>query len=306
MSEGDLVAQEFRNTPKDEKGVCVLLNAGLQHSSEETMGDSLPEMLRTPQSSFVSKSCTAVSSEQKCDSGGQNLDDRLSPDSRSASKTADGIHNSNILDGPLAYRCFSANVCYGGSQPLTCVRSEDICSSSDQKATLQEMIINDGLKKCSVILHEVEEITDTMSLPKMGERVSPIIEGELKRLTDDQVELCNIPSKCRDFTSKDKEKFSPCDYEPLAKIKSSENMLCENNHQVSEKVLQGSSRHGVMWFFGCQPESDIGDLLKKICCFRWLYTSYGLKAHEAGPVEKIRFKEILKRKRGLQEYLDCS
>lgn len=33
--------------------------------------------------------------------------------------------------------------------------------------------------------------------------------------------------------------------------------------------------------------------------------SAGLKAHEAGPVEKIRFKEILKRKGGLQEYIDC-
>lgn len=33
--------------------------------------------------------------------------------------------------------------------------------------------------------------------------------------------------------------------------------------------------------------------------------SAGLKAHAAGPVEKIRFKEILKRKGGLQDYLDC-
>ncbi|KAI4316890.1 hypothetical protein L6164_024823 [Bauhinia variegata] len=33
--------------------------------------------------------------------------------------------------------------------------------------------------------------------------------------------------------------------------------------------------------------------------------SAGLKAHAAGPIEKIRFKEILKRKGGLQEYLDC-
>ncbi|CAI8600081.1 unnamed protein product [Vicia faba] len=257
VSEGDLVVHESRNTPKDEKGVGVLLNADMQHSSDETMGDSLPEMLRMPQSGFVSKSCTPVSSEQKCGIGGQNLNDGLCPDSKSASKTADGIHNSNIPDGPLADPCFSANVCYGDSQPLSCVRSEDICSPSDQKTELQEMIINDGLKKCSIVLHDVEEITDTMSIPKMGERVSPIIEGELKKiLTDDKVELCNIPSKFSDVASKDKEKFSPCDYEPLAK--SSENMLCENIHQVSEKVLQGSSRHGVMSFFGCQPESDVG------------------------------------------------
>ncbi|KAI4336814.1 hypothetical protein L6164_015294 [Bauhinia variegata] len=33
--------------------------------------------------------------------------------------------------------------------------------------------------------------------------------------------------------------------------------------------------------------------------------SAGLKAHAAGPMEKIRFKEILKRKGGLREYLDC-
>lgn len=33
--------------------------------------------------------------------------------------------------------------------------------------------------------------------------------------------------------------------------------------------------------------------------------SAGLKAHAAGPVEKIKFKEVLKRKGGLQEYLDC-
>ncbi|KAI5402868.1 lysine-specific histone demethylase 1 homolog 3 isoform X1 [Lathyrus oleraceus] len=257
VSEGDLAVQESRNTPKDEKGVCVLLNVGMQHSSEEIMGDSLPEMLRTAQSSFVSKSCTAVSSEQKCGSGGQNLNDGLSPDSRCASKTADGTRDLNIPDGPLADPCFPANVCYGDSQPLSCVRSEGICSPSDQKTALQEIICNDGLKKCSVVLHDVEEITDTMSLPKMGERVSPIIEGELKkRLTDDQVELFNIPSKCSDFTSKDKEKFSPCNYEPLAK--SSENVLCESNHQVSEKVLQGSSRHGAMSFFGCQPELDVG------------------------------------------------
>uniref|UniRef100_A0A6N2LD61 SWIRM domain-containing protein n=1 Tax=Salix viminalis TaxID=40686 RepID=A0A6N2LD61_SALVM len=33
--------------------------------------------------------------------------------------------------------------------------------------------------------------------------------------------------------------------------------------------------------------------------------SAGLKARAAGPVEKIKFKEILKRKGGLQEYLEC-
>uniref|UniRef100_A0A2C9U0I4 SWIRM domain-containing protein n=1 Tax=Manihot esculenta TaxID=3983 RepID=A0A2C9U0I4_MANES len=31
----------------------------------------------------------------------------------------------------------------------------------------------------------------------------------------------------------------------------------------------------------------------------------GLKAHAAGPVEKIKFKEVLKHKGGLQEYLEC-
>ena len=33
--------------------------------------------------------------------------------------------------------------------------------------------------------------------------------------------------------------------------------------------------------------------------------SAGLKAHAAGPVEKIKFKEVLKRKGGLQAYLEC-
>lgn len=33
--------------------------------------------------------------------------------------------------------------------------------------------------------------------------------------------------------------------------------------------------------------------------------SVGLKARAAGPVEKIKFKEVLKRKGGLQEYLEC-
>lgn len=33
--------------------------------------------------------------------------------------------------------------------------------------------------------------------------------------------------------------------------------------------------------------------------------SAGLKAHAAGPVEKIKFKEVLKRKGGLQEFLEC-
>ncbi|KAF2324655.1 hypothetical protein GH714_015946 [Hevea brasiliensis] len=33
--------------------------------------------------------------------------------------------------------------------------------------------------------------------------------------------------------------------------------------------------------------------------------SVGLKAHAAGPVEKIKFKEVLKRKGGLQAYLEC-
>lgn len=33
--------------------------------------------------------------------------------------------------------------------------------------------------------------------------------------------------------------------------------------------------------------------------------SVGLKARAAGPVEKIKFKELLKRKGGLQEYIDC-
>ncbi|CAN6682764.1 unnamed protein product [Malus baccata var. baccata] len=34
--------------------------------------------------------------------------------------------------------------------------------------------------------------------------------------------------------------------------------------------------------------------------------SAGLKAHAVGPVEKIKFKEILKRRGGVQDYLECS
>lgn len=233
VSEGDLVAQGSRNALRDEKGVGVLISAGLQHSSDEIMEDSLSEVFQKAQSNFVGKSCNTLSSKQNC--GSQNLKDGLSLDPKSATQTAEGICDSNISDGLLVDPCFSVNGCYGDSQQLSCVQSEDFCSPSDQKAALQEIILNDSLKECSAILHDVEKIIDTVSLSKMGEGVPQFSEGELKsRLTDEQAQVCNSTSKYGDFTSMEKEKLFPCDSEPLTK--SSENILNENSQMVSGSV----------------------------------------------------------------------
>lgn len=233
VSEGDLVAQGSRNALRDEKGVGVLISAGLQHSSDEIMEDSLSEVFQKAQSNFVGKSCNTLSSKQNC--GSQNLKDGLSLDPKSATQTVEGICDSNISDGLLVDPCFSVNGCYRDSQQLSCVQSEDFCSPSDQKVALQERILNDSLKECSAILHDVEKIIDTVSLSKMGEGVPQFSEGELKsRLIDEQAQVCNSTSKYGDFTSMEKEKLFPCDSEPLTK--SSENILNENSHMVSGSV----------------------------------------------------------------------
>ncbi|XP_061350780.1 lysine-specific histone demethylase 1 homolog 3-like isoform X2 [Gastrolobium bilobum] len=127
---------------------------------------------------------------------------------------------------------------------------EDSGSLSHQKVALEERILNDGLKKCSARLHEVEEIIDTVSLPKVGEGVCGFSEIELRsRLTNEQAQMCNSTSEHGDFTSAEKEKFLPsCDSEPLTKL--SDNILNEKNHLVSGEVFQGSSINGTKFVSG--------------------------------------------------------
>jgi len=47
------------------------------------------------------------------------------------------------------------------------------------------------------------------------------------------------------------------------------------------------------------------DLLGYATRGRTAAVAAGLKVSAAGPIERIKFKEVLKRKGGLQEYLDC-
>ncbi|XVF36004.1 hypothetical protein REPUB_Repub19eG0020500 [Reevesia pubescens] len=58
-------------------------------------------------------------------------------------------------------------------------------------------------------------------------------------------------------------------------------------------------------FFGTQQFVDSDRSFRAREKFDEAAVSAGLKAHAVGPVEKIKFKEVLKRRGGLQEYLEC-
>uniref|UniRef100_A0A7N0UY71 SWIRM domain-containing protein n=1 Tax=Kalanchoe fedtschenkoi TaxID=63787 RepID=A0A7N0UY71_KALFE len=64
-----------------------------------------------------------------------------------------------------------------------------------------------------------------------------------------------------------------------------------NNHDHNDGIKTGK-REKIGMFF----ESENGKAAA---------IAAGLKARKAGPIEKIKFKEVLKRKGGLQEYLEC-
>lgn len=196
----------------------------------------------------------------------QNVNDGLSMCCKSSPEIAKGVCHPTIPDEPLVDPRFSTNACYGGSQQLSCVQPEDICSPSDQKVALQEGSFNDGLKKCSAMLHDVEGKIDTVSLTEVGEGVCRFSEGELKdTLPDEQAQVCNSTPKHGDFTYMDKAKLFSCDSELLTK--SSENLLNENNHMVSGKNFLGSSRNGTLKLSGCRTEvdEDVNSETKFVC-----------------------------------------
>ena len=150
----------------------------------------------------------------------------------------EGICDSNISDGPVVDHSLPIDGCNEDRQQLSCFQSKDICAASDQKVSLQERILNDGLKQCSAMLHDVEMI-DNASLSKAGKGICGFTEVELKnKLTDELAQECNYASEHGLSTSMEKENFLPsCDTEPL--IKSTENILNENDYMVPGKVFSG-------------------------------------------------------------------
>ncbi|XP_057863527.2 lysine-specific histone demethylase 1 homolog 3 isoform X1 [Cryptomeria japonica] len=68
----------------------------------------------------------------------------------------------------------------------------------------------------------------------------------------------------------------------------------ENKTGDKERLSKGRARGGL-----------ISSLLGQVVPGEETAVAAGLKMRQAGPAEKIRFKEVLKRRGGLQEYLDC-
>ncbi|XP_076892094.1 lysine-specific histone demethylase 1 homolog 3-like isoform X2 [Bidens hawaiensis] len=68
------------------------------------------------------------------------------------------------------------------------------------------------------------------------------------------------------------------------------------NHQDADKGPSVKSKRKLDFLQTVSMESESGAVAA---------VSVGLKARSAGPVEKMKFKELLKRKGGLQEYIEC-
>ncbi|KAJ0680320.1 putative spermine oxidase transcription regulator Homeodomain-LIKE family [Helianthus annuus] len=68
------------------------------------------------------------------------------------------------------------------------------------------------------------------------------------------------------------------------------------NHQDSDKVQSVKTKGKLDFLQTIAMETESGGVAA---------VSVGLKARSAGPVEKMKFKELLKRKGGLQEYIEC-
>ncbi|KAK8472951.1 hypothetical protein PHAVU_001G009300 [Phaseolus vulgaris] len=145
-----------------------------------------------------------------------------------------------------------------GKQFSCALKAEDISCDSDQKVALQEsVVISGGLHKLSSML--LDEIVDTAYLSKVGEGESQLTEvGEPEnRLTDELVQACNSASEHDVSTSAGKGNvLTSWHTEPL--IKSTENVLKENDDMVSGKGFQESSRNGALKLSGCHLEVDGG------------------------------------------------
>ncbi|KAF7829604.1 lysine-specific histone demethylase 1-like protein 3 isoform X1 [Senna tora] len=165
-----------------------------------------------------------------------------------------GICVSNIQTGPRVDHSLSINACNGDSQQLSSVHLGDDCSLSGQMVTVQERFVNDGLKQCSIMLQGVEEMVDTTSLPKAGEGVCGLNQGEFKEnLTDKLVLVCN-GSTGNAFSMEKEIALPPSDTLPLNRL--CEDLLNGNNQLVSEEVVEGSSKNGAIKFSGFHAEVD--------------------------------------------------
>eukprot|EP00256_Glycine_max_P055471 XP_014622662.1 lysine-specific histone demethylase 1 homolog 3 isoform X1 [Glycine max] len=176
------------------------------------------------------------------------VDDQKCGDDCFQEEAVKGNRNLDIPDGPSQ----SSNVCHGYRQQLSCVQVGDISCHSDQKVGLQESVLSDGLNKLPTTSHDV-------SLSKVGEGKRGFTEiGESEnRLTDEQAKVCNSASEPDVSTSAgEKNVLTSCHTEPL--IKSTENILNENNNMVARKVFQESSCNGALKLSGCHMEVDGG------------------------------------------------
>ncbi|KAK7382971.1 hypothetical protein VNO78_28636 [Psophocarpus tetragonolobus] len=182
------------------------------------------------------------------------VDDQKCGDDYFEEETSKGDCRLDIPNGPSQ----ANNGCHGDREPLPGVQVEDICCDSDQKeAALQESVRSGGLNKLSSLSHD--EIVDTVSLSNVGEgeRVFTDVGESKNRMADELAQASNSDSEPDISASAGKQNaLTSCLTEPL--IKSTENILNENNNRVSGKVFQESSSNGGLKLSESYAEVDGG------------------------------------------------
>ncbi|KAA3464415.1 lysine-specific histone demethylase 1-like protein 3-like [Gossypium australe] len=250
----------------------------------------------------------------------------------------------NVQKGPTEDPCRSPKVCdkekYGHSN----IELRDNCSAVDQRnkpetegsrQTKHNLLLSvvDSLKMeetCTDVPNACAEENSLENSVHPNEFVASIqrCNSALRQPSEDACHGACGPSHDTLFISKEANVDSPTStpdenesfHEDAVSLPSS-----EIKDSMSSAVQRGGRsikkrRHGDMayegdadWenllneqgFFGNQQFADSDRSFRAKEKFDEAAVSSGLKARAVGPVEKIKFKEVLKGRGGLQEYLEC-
>ncbi|KAE9600133.1 putative spermine oxidase transcription regulator Homeodomain-LIKE family [Lupinus albus] len=288
LSGDDFAAQESRGTLNNEKGVCLLLGDGLEHSYGENMEDSLSVFVRKAQSNLIKKSRASSSSKKRRRI--ENVDNGLRSDSERVPEIVDSVAEFRSRPASALGSVRKDLTCSGSvsqssalgqfssmsvidKQKYDCHQADiavGICNSNVPGEPLVDHCLSTNvcigdrqlLNRCSARLDGIE-IIDTVLLSKVGEVIHECTDSEFKnRSTGELSQGCNDASKHGVSTSIEKENSLPShDTEPL--IKSTESILSENNFTVSGNFFQESSGNEALKLSGSHVEEDGGASIEK-------------------------------------------
>ncbi|KAL3372199.1 hypothetical protein AABB24_008644 [Solanum stoloniferum] len=323
----------------DDSGSCrsVQLLNKLDHTSQGSIGNVLSRTLISSTSRLEGSTAAKENTDME---GSGYAQVRLTPDFIAAEKCSSDFDDQQRISVDSVYEqaCAPASlpmedgqVFVGGSSPVSVGRSQQVNASqmkqedqimensNDLYGSSKQMTIDNAaisLRKCSSVFHQSELADENCEGSHHQSRV--FVSG------DDEADGTSSPSitpECDESVAEETESklaaeekeqrlFSGQRVSRKTKKRRHGDMAYEGDvdwdvlvhgHDFFLSHQDGEGRHD----FKTREKLDSSLIVMDTENGGVAAVSVGLKAREVGPVERIKFKEVLKRRVGLLEFLEC-